>query len=146
MLRCSVVLACLQVSGQQASIRQELQPLLQWSAALAAGKPMPPKEAEAAATARDKATPATLYTLRRAGKDLWGTLAPGVALEASQQLLDTLAGLLVGDVLKKQVGGGARVGRSSASYLQTHDCRQDVSRHFSSLPVAELPYQQVACC
>ncbi|WIA09183.1 hypothetical protein OEZ85_008594 [Tetradesmus obliquus] len=90
------------VSGQQASIRQELQPLLQWSAALAAGKPMPPKEAEAAAAARDKATPATLYTLRRAGKDLWGTLAPGVALEASQQLLDTLAGLLVGDVLKKQ--------------------------------------------
>jgi hypothetical protein len=65
---------------------------------------VPQKEAEAAASARDKATPATLYTLRRAGKDLWGTLAPGVALEASQQLLDTLAGQLVGDVLKKQVG------------------------------------------
>jgi hypothetical protein len=92
------------VNGQQSSIRQELQPLLQWSAALASGKPVPQKEAEAAASARDKATPATLYTLRRAGKDLWGTLAPGVALEASQQLLDTLAGQLVGDVLKKQVG------------------------------------------
>jgi hypothetical protein len=99
------MLTCLQVGGQQASIRQELQPLLQWSAALATGKALPPKEAEAAASAKDKAAPATLYTLRRAGKELWGTLAPGVALEASQQLLDTLAGQLVGDVLKKQVRG-----------------------------------------
>jgi hypothetical protein len=71
---------------------------------------VPQKEAEAAASARDKATPAALHTLRRAGKDLWGTLAPGVALEASQQLLDTLAGQLVGDVLKKQVSA-ARSGR-----------------------------------
>ncbi|KAF6266527.1 hypothetical protein COO60DRAFT_1654215 [Scenedesmus sp. NREL 46B-D3] len=104
------------VNGQQSSVKQELQPLLHWSAALAAGKPRPQKEAEAAASARDKATAATLYTLRRAGKELWGTLAPGAALEAGQQLVDTLAGQLVGDVLKKQDIGESEAAELAALY------------------------------
>lgn len=82
------------------ALRESLLPLLQLSAAWAGGAPPPPKEAEAAATAAQQAA---LYTLRRAGRLLWSSLAPGSALEASQQLLEPLAAAMVDDVLGKRV-------------------------------------------
>jgi hypothetical protein len=97
-LCCPLVPA--QISVQTAALRETLLPLLQLSAALASGKPPAAKDAEAAAkTARGGA----LHTLRRAGRLLWGGLAPGVALDASLRLLEALAGALVADVLAKRV-------------------------------------------
>lgn len=95
------------LSVQVSAAMEAVVPLLQLSAAHAAGKPPPAKEAEATASA---ARQGALYLLRRAGRLLWGSLAPGVALEASQNLLDPLAGALVGDVLAKADIGEAEAG------------------------------------
>jgi hypothetical protein len=46
----------------------------------------------------------------RAGRLLWNNLAPAAALEASQQLLEPLAGMLVADILGKQVWCSVAVG------------------------------------
>eukprot|EP00775_Hariotina_reticulata_P007918 gene7918-8114_t len=89
---------------QNAAIKESLVPLLQLSASFAAGKSRSAKEVDSTATA---ARQAVLYTLARAGRLLWSSLAPAAALEASQQLLEPLASMLVADVLGKQDIGEA---------------------------------------
>lgn len=88
------------MSVQAAAMRDALAPVLQLSASLAAGRPTSAKDAQAAAAGAQKGA---LYTLRRAGKLLWGCLAPCVALEASIQLLEELGGMLVHEVLARKV-------------------------------------------
>lgn len=94
--------ACLQLSAQRGALQADLQQLLQQSAELAsrgsrAAKQAEGKDAAAAAAKR------VLYTLQQAGGQLWGYLAPGVALEGSQQLVEHVAGEVLRDVLGKKV-------------------------------------------
>lgn len=82
-----------------------MQQLLQQSSELAArgskaAKQADSKDAAAAASKR------VLYTLQQAGGQLWGYLAPGVALEGSQQLVEHVAGEVLRDVLGKRVRQG----------------------------------------
>lgn len=96
----------LQLNAQRASLNEHLQPLLEHSAALAsagvgksAGKGDEGKDSAAAARRR------VLHTLGHAGQLLWPHLAPGVALEASQQLVEHVASVVLGDVLHRKVRG-----------------------------------------
>lgn len=83
---------------------EQVQPLLQASAALSAGGSAAAKpkggDAEGAAGA---ALERVLYLLTRAGRLLWGHMAPASALEASQALVEPLAGEVVQDILSKRV-------------------------------------------
>lgn len=81
----------------------DLQPLVSLSAALASGKASGSKgseEKKAAAAACQR----VLYTLQSGGRRLWANLAPAVALDASQVLVEYVSEGVLHDVLNKQVG------------------------------------------
>jgi hypothetical protein len=92
-----------QLHAEKASLNEHLQPLLEHSAALgsagskSASKGDEAKESAAAARRR------VLHTLGRAGQLLWPHLTPGTALEASQQLVEHVATVVLSDVLRKKV-------------------------------------------
>jgi hypothetical protein len=99
-----------QLSAQVSAVLEELQPLLQASAALAAGKAPAPSGGKQADTNPGAAVERVLYLLQRAGRLLWGHMAPAAALEASQALLDPVAAEVVNDILHKKVCGCVGVG------------------------------------
>lgn len=105
---CPIFPACLQLGAQRGALQTDLQQLLQQSAELASRGSRAAKQAEG----KDAATLASkrvLYTLQQAGGQLWGYLAPGVALEGSQQLVEHVAGEVLRDVLSKRVSSGGSV-------------------------------------
>lgn len=98
----------LQLGAQRGALQTDLQQLLQQSAELASRGGRAAKQAEGKDAAAGAAK-RVLYTLQQAGGQLWGYLAPGVALEGSQQLVEHVAGEVLRDVLSKKVsirGGG----------------------------------------
>lgn len=107
-LTSACVLACffaalLQLGAQKAAVQVDLQPLVSLSAALASGKASGSKgseEKKAAAAACQR----VLYTLQSGGRRLWASLAPAVALDASQVLVEYVSEGVLHDVLNKQVG------------------------------------------
>lgn len=109
----------LQLSVQAAAVRDALAPVLGLSASLHPGKPTTSKEAQSSASS---AQHGALYTLRRVGKLWWSCLAPGVALEASKQLLDDLAGTLVHDILARKVRYKDQTSLAAAWYVAYLTC------------------------
>lgn len=99
------------LSAQKATLNEHLQPLLERSAALSSpssgassrGGPQGQEGKDPAASA----TRRVLHTLGHAGQLLWPYLAPGIALEASQQLVEHVAGVVLADVLRKKDIGEA---------------------------------------